>query len=544
MRSNFEKELQAAIERILRSSSRKKLVVAGPGTGKTYLFKMLLDSMPGEPHRRLVLTFINNLKQDLEQSLSGLAGVFTLHGYCQSLLRRHSGLRKGLARDFRCLPGLASIIKSDWVYIHRETPPAFVELMRNLQADDRIAFYLARGNYYNAVDFDDSVFRTHKALTESLGQVGGYDLVLIDEYQDFNRMEAALIDMLALTNPILIAGDDDQALYSQLRGSSWEFIRQLHRAGEYEVLPLPFCLRCPQVVVDATNDIILAARQQKHLEGRIDKPFQHYEPIKGEDSKRHPKLSLILTSVQRPNANYFGRYIEEAMKAIPDKEIKEATENGYPAVLIIGSNPYRREVTEYLEERGYHLDTGRDKQTGLNRSQGLEILKEDPGSNLGWRVLLETDRPSFARKCIPDTAESGEPLLKRISEDYRNRVLEEVADYEPQVPPEPPKQDAGEITIKVTSYEGAKGLSAQHVFIIGVHEGELPHDSENIQDIEICKFIVGLTRTRKKCTFLCTKSFGKQWKYPSQFLKWIRPERLELTRVNAIYWKKTRKCIP
>ena len=136
MTGNLERELQSALERILKSSSRKKLVVAGPGTGKTHLFRMLLESMPGESQRRLILTFINNLKLELEQSLSDLAGVFTLHGYCQSLLRRRSGLRGGLTRDFCCLPGLASIIKMDWTYIRGGSAPAFVDLMRNLENDD------------------------------------------------------------------------------------------------------------------------------------------------------------------------------------------------------------------------------------------------------------------------------------------------------------------------------------------------------------------------------------------------------------------------
>jgi len=542
MTGNLERELQSALERILKSSSRKKLVVAGPGTGKTHLFKMLLESVPGESKRGLVLTFINNLKLDLEQSLSDLAGVFTLHGYCQSLLRRRSGLRGGLTRDFRCLPGLASIIKMDWTYIRGGSAPAFVDLMRNLENDDRIDFYLARGNYYNAVDFDDSVFRIHRALNQNRGRVDDYELVLIDEYQDFNRMEAALIDILASTNPILIAGDDDQALYSQLRGSSWEFIRQLHGAGEYEVFQLPFCLRCPQVIVDATNDIISAARLQKHLEGRIDKPFRHYEPIKGEDSKRYSKLSLVVTSVQRPNANYFGRYIEEAIKKISEEELNESVERGYPAALIIGSNPYRRQVVEYFSERDYRVDTSRDKQTGLHRSDGLQVLKEDSGSNLGWRVLMEIDRPLFAATCVRVTAESGEPLVAQIPEDYRTRVLEEVRAHEPATASKIPeaKEKKG-VTIKVTSYEGAKGLSAQYVFIIGVHEGELPRDSKNVQDLEICKFIVGLTRTRKKCTFLCTTLAGNRERRLSLFLRWIRRERYELTKVNATYWKKERK---
>ena len=40
--------------------------------------------------------------------------------------------------------------------------------------------------------------------------IRSYDLVLIDEYQDFNRMEAAFIDLLAEKRPIVVAGDDDK----------------------------------------------------------------------------------------------------------------------------------------------------------------------------------------------------------------------------------------------------------------------------------------------------------------------------------------------
>ena len=81
------------------------------------------------------------------------------------------------------------------------------------------------------------------------------------------------------------------------------------------------------------------------------------------------------------------------------------------------------------------------------------------------------------------------------------------------------------------------------VFIIGVHERELPRDSKNVQDLEICKFIVGLTRTRKKCTLLCTKLAGNREKRLSLFLRWIRPERYERAEVNATYWEKVSKRV-
>src|SRR5947209_3929839 len=152
MNSNVETKLAEAVERVLRSTSRKKLVIAGPGTGKTALFKKLLETANGDENSRIVLTFINNLKTDLENTLSGSAKVFTLHGYCQSLLHRRRLLRGRLSTDFRCLPGLATLIKSDWKFLRGEPAPPFVDMMRHLQSGDELKFYIERGDYYDAVD--------------------------------------------------------------------------------------------------------------------------------------------------------------------------------------------------------------------------------------------------------------------------------------------------------------------------------------------------------------------------------------------------------
>ncbi len=157
-------ELREAIERILRSESQRKLIIAGPGTGKTSFFRTLLERTSGDQGSRLVLTFINNLKVDLDRSLSDLASVYTLHGYCQSLLHRYPDLRGGLTERFRCLPGLASLIKDDWAYLRGGDAPMFVDRMRDLDCGgEEAAFYFDRANLYDAVDFDDSVYRT---LTE------------------------------------------------------------------------------------------------------------------------------------------------------------------------------------------------------------------------------------------------------------------------------------------------------------------------------------------------------------------------------------------
>ncbi len=536
---DVQEELRRAIEAVLQSGAQKKLVVAGPGAGKTTLFRKLLETASGGQNDRLVLTFINNLKADLEQSLGELARTYTLHGYCQSLLYRFRELRDGLANDFVCYPGLVSLIRKDWAWLKNSNAPHFVDLMRSLSMSaEHDAFYRSRSNYYGAVDFDDSVYRTLVRLRANRGIVPAFELVLIDEFQDFNKMEAAVIELLAEHNRIVIAGDDDQALYSQLRGASWDHIRRHYAGGEYEVFTLPFCMRCPQVIVDAVADILQRARAALRLNGRIEKPYRFFEPVKGADSQRYPRITLARTSVQRQNANYFGRFIEQAIRAIPQEEIDEANRKGEPAALVIGSNPYRRQVDKYLTEIG--LINSNDDSGLSERQKALEILNDKPDSNLGWRIILSCGSETVARDRVRQAAERGVPLSEVIPPEERQAIIRETAQWvaERAAEIEPPDAViAGPIT-KVTSYEGAKGLSAQHVFLIGLHEGDIPRDANNIQDIEICRFLVGITRTKKKCSFLVTRRFGEQFKQLSTFVNWINAGRYEVIDVDAAYWRR------
>jgi superfamily I DNA/RNA helicase len=472
--------------------------------------------------------------------LGDTAEVFTLHGYCQHLLRRYAGLRNGLTADFVCYPGLVSLIKKDWQRLEKNSDaPKFAELMRDLDCSSvQDAFYTARSNYYNAVDFDDSVHRTYQRLATDPSLIPSYELALIDEFQDFNKMEASVIDLLAERSRIVIAGDDDQALYSQLRGASWDHIRAHYEGGHYEIFELPFCMRCPEVIVGAVNDVMLKVQKDKKLQGRIDKPYRYYEPVKGNDSRRYPKIELVETSTQRANANYFGRYIEECIQHISEQDFKLAAEKNEPAVLVIGSNPYRRQVEEYLTETG--LVTTDKKAELSDRERAFEILVQNGKSNLGWRIILAEEDENIACEAVRATARNGLQLFEAIAEPLRAAVLKEAQEWMANRPPENENgaKAASTPKVKVTSFEGAKGLSAQYVFLIGLHSGEMPRNAGNVQDIEICRFLVGMTRTKKKCSIVVTNRFGDRTKRRSDFLSWIKAERFEEKKVTAAYWQK------
>ena len=81
-----------ATNAIIESAFEKKLIVAGPGTGKTFTFRRALEECGG---RGLALTFIRNLVADLRAELEDIADVYTFHGFCKYQLQPPPSPRLG-----------------------------------------------------------------------------------------------------------------------------------------------------------------------------------------------------------------------------------------------------------------------------------------------------------------------------------------------------------------------------------------------------------------------------------------------------------------
>jgi hypothetical protein len=97
------RERQDYVQRIVDSTAQNRIVVAGPGTGKTYLFKTVLrDHMDS-----LTLSFVNALVADLCEELFGLSDVKTLHGFARSVLSRATN------GSVDIYPKLPAIVRTD-----------------------------------------------------------------------------------------------------------------------------------------------------------------------------------------------------------------------------------------------------------------------------------------------------------------------------------------------------------------------------------------------------------------------------------------------
>ena len=189
----------------------------------------------------------------------------------------NANYRISLSGDFIYFPKFIEVIKSDWEIFNETESPQFIKSMRSLNIGEDVQFFIERANYYDAVGYDDSVFSVYQCLLQDNNHKS-YKLVIVDEYQDFNLLEVSLLKLISQKSPILITGDDDQALYLYLRNSDPKHIRDLFYDEDYEKFELPYCTRCTEVIVNAFNDVVETAKSCSKLSERIDKPFNYSPP--------------------------------------------------------------------------------------------------------------------------------------------------------------------------------------------------------------------------------------------------------------------------
>jgi len=154
------------IEAILQSASNKKVVVAGPGTGKTYLFKNILK----DKQNALTLTFVNSLVEDLSLELYGLSEVKTLHSYARSILTKIT------RKKIKIWPRFSSIIKEDAKILIRAEID-FDPLFYNREdTNELIEFYKKRKEYYRYYGYTDIIFAAVMFFEKNRDKIPAYDL--------------------------------------------------------------------------------------------------------------------------------------------------------------------------------------------------------------------------------------------------------------------------------------------------------------------------------------------------------------------------------
>jgi DNA helicase-2/ATP-dependent DNA helicase PcrA len=307
--SRYREELNEEQFRVVTSQPKAALVVAGAGTGKTrtitYRVAYLIEQ--GVPPARIMLaTFTNRAARLMLQRVESLTGSQnvhktwggTFHRIANLTLRRHavslgydssySILDSEDARDFLsvCVEEAAIDTKSkrfpkpevlhDIISYATNTDqpvpdvivrryPWFEPLSGQIQSIDRL--FHERKRERNVMDYDDLLLNWKRLLIEKPDVANIYtdqfQHILVDEYQDTNKLQAEIIDLLAAKHRnVMVVGDDAQSIFAW-RGAEFTNIYEFpQRYPEAEVFKLETNYRSTPEILDLANVSIAGNRRQ------------------------------------------------------------------------------------------------------------------------------------------------------------------------------------------------------------------------------------------------------------------------------------------
>lgn len=551
-------EREKHVEAVLQSTSNKKIVVAGPGTGKTHLFKQILKGKK----KTLTLTFVNSLVEDLSLDLCGISDVRTLHGFALGVIKTATK-KSANKKSIKLFPKLGQVIKEDAAILLEEAID-FDHLFHNRDDENKhIEFYKKRKDFYEYYGYADIVFAAVKYFEKKNDKIPTFQQVVVDEIQDFNLLEVCLIDLLAEKSPILLAGDDDQALYESFKSASPLHIRQRHneKSFGYDPFCLPYCSRCTRVIVEVFNDIIAGASKDGYLNGRIGKAFKYFDDAKkDDDSDANPHIVY---------AQLFSRQIPWLIQKCIE-EVANEVRGKFSVLIISPTRTQSRRIAAALKQKGFRNLLFMEKRDSDEPSllDGLTLLLENPKCNLGWRVVAKELLSNTEFEAILKTTaeEEAKPVAELVSNEVKKEVTRmrkvlSLVSKDKELPDESAFADLlvkvdvdaygmakdflkneidsrtlsssnpaiRKIPITVTTIQSSKGLAADYVFITHFDDRYFIKDNDKtkIADQDICNFLVALTRARKKVFLISSETT----KTPA-FLGWIEPERVQHIKVK------------
>ncbi|HLA94521.1 MAG TPA: ATP-dependent helicase, partial [Pyrinomonadaceae bacterium] len=270
--TRYKSELNEEQFRVVTAPPKAALIIAGAGTGKTraitYRVAYLIEQGVS-PQRILLATFTNRASSEMLRRVEALTGSNnvhrvwggTFHRIGNLILRRHavsigydsnySILDSEDAKEFInvCIEDAAidtkakrfpkaEVVQDIISYANNtDTPideividkyPYFELLTQQIKRVD--AIYQQRKQERNVMDYDDLLLNWKRLLIEKPEIAAVYaeqfQHIMVDEYQDTNRLQAEIIDLMAMKHKnVMVVGDDAQSIFA------W---RGAHFANIYE----------------------------------------------------------------------------------------------------------------------------------------------------------------------------------------------------------------------------------------------------------------------------------------------------------------------
>lgn len=623
--------LNAAQREAVTAPEGPILVIAGAGSGKTrtIVYRLAWLAEQGcDPRSMLLLTFTRKAAQEmlsrasqlLEQQIYGVQGG-TFHSFAFSVLRRYPpawsrspvsimDTADSTAALKACKEAL-NIGKGDRSFPQKQAVLALISKARNkeLSFEDVLsreaqhllphasAFERLAEAYQNykrehaLLDYDDLLFELERLFLEEPeileSQRLRFTQIMVDEYQDTNKVQARLVRLLAGSRGnIMAVGDDAQSIYA-FRGATVHNILDFPKLFENtRIIRLEENYRSVQPVLDVANELLLHSTEgyEKHLFSH--RPMPEEKPV-----------TLYRPLSDLTQAQLVARRIEELLETHEPKDIAVLFRSGYQsyhleielkkravsfrkygglryaeAAHVKDVMAFARLVVNPLDLPSFDRIAALSKGIGSKTSRKLFELScggdekalekackrwPDFKENMALIAGLRLDKAS-PKDAIARILEHYRPKMEELfPEDWPRRLqgLEEmsaiassyedlqlfVADVSLDSPEEDPQNDDGK-NITLSTVHSAKGLEWPCVIIIDLVEDRFPsrHSVVRPEDFEEERRLMYVACTRAKDTLdlfsplsLYSRIFGGQEPAtPSPFIRELPLDMLDEIQEN------------
>jgi DNA helicase-2/ATP-dependent DNA helicase PcrA len=638
-RIDYDKELNPAQYQAVTILEGPVLVIAGAGSGKTrtlvYRLAYLVEQGV-DPSAILLLTFTRKASREmltravhlLNQPLGQVMGG-TFHGVCYLWLRQY-GERLGYPKGFtvmdradqgdllqmlkerlglKKLSGpfprketmaeiLGAVVNKDLSLDHLLTRdyPQFLEQRDHLA--QLAAAYQDEKRRHGLLDYDDLLLEGRRLLTEHedvrrhLSR--RFQFLMVDEYQDTNRLQAELVQLLAYSHQnVMAVGDDSQSIYS-FRGANFRNIMDFPQLFPgTRVIKLEENYRSTQPILDVANAIIAGARD-RYTKCLFTRRADGLRPRLFRTATENEQSRLVVAQVQalmeegtplpkiavlfRAGYHSFDLEIELVRAGLPFmkfggfKFMESAHIKDLLAHLRVVANP--RDAMSW--NRALLLVPGVGRQTctrftsqvqgGFDLAAAVRWLRSQrrPQELQGLADLMERlDAPGQTLISRMNLALTYyEPLAKVRYDDYPKRLkdlehllnitarYQELQTFLNDLTLEPPSSLADVVTptheyLTLSTVHSAKGLEWDAVFIIWAAEGRFPacYSQERDEELEEERRLmyVAATRARNYLAVIFpsigySRQFGMTVNSPSRFIADIPYTLLEPWRAEVEEW--------
>lgn len=605
-------ELNEKQRQIVETKEGQVLVVACPGSGKTTAMIARANALVKagiNPKNILAITFTKEAASGMQARYEkeyGKDGICfgTIHSICFHLLCNVEGYNKedllletdkwayfsSLLYKKVSVSDLEEYILSliqEISYIKNKCLPPEVYEPEVTDKKTFIQLYHAYEEYKHAqgkIDFDDMLILTRdifESRPEILKQYQmQYSYIMIDEYQDTNRVQADIFYMLAGDNGnLFVVGDDDQSIYGFRSADSSIMLDFPKKYPNCKTIYLDTNYRSCLDIIDRAAKLIEKnqVRFQKKFLGwqrgeatiRVDMcedAVKQRESVFGRIKALHATGTpyeeiAILYRTNRQNLMYVQKFMKNDIPFYTTEAVKDYHKDfpfqDFMAYYRLAQGIAKRgdlqrilnRPCRYLKAENFKNCTF-DLQEMLACCNGLtneerakdniismyhditQLKNQEPESFLGYLFHIMGYRESalsFAEYCGRDKAETEEmiELLKEEGCSFPTmEAWEHYAQVYSKILQEKRKQKKG---ICLSTFHSSKGLEWDHCFLIDCNEDMTPFkkaESPDEMEEERRLFYVAVTRARKGLYFSFLDANGSKKMFPSRFLHEmeLRPE--------------------